>query len=132
MAISISDLFTSFTSWLSSIQDSNITIAARKWCLMGFNQAINQENIRAFFDRSKLNEDYIKKYSTRNLADQKAYSHIQLEINAIYSLHKSFASRHKTRLQYYTNDFSQKTTRTKAALNIVGGKITAFKTKLSK
>lgn len=132
MARSITQLFTSFRDWFTSVENSDKTITPRKWCLLEFTEALTMENIRKFFDRKALNEEYVLKVKNRSGANQKAYAHLQLEINAIYSTHKSFASRHKTRLQCYTDDLSQKAYRTKASLSFVEGKMRVFKTNLSK
>lgn len=123
--------FDKFREWLTNIEASCTSATSRTWCMFGFDKAITFSELAKFFDRKDLNDQYIKKYVNKDIAKQQAFSHIQLEINAIYGIHKSFASRHKTRLQCYKDDLSQKTFRTKQAINLVDGKMRAFKTKLS-
>lgn len=73
---------------------------------------------QGFFDRSKQNATYVKLFNDTNIPGKKPHAFYQQEINMIYSYHKCFAMRHRSRLEYYRCDMSQKGARAYSAINI--------------
>ena len=73
------------------------------------------------FDRKEKNAEYVKLYEEQDYANRKPFVYMQKDISATYALHKSFVARHKTRLQYYRDDFSNKHARvTSSMMHTVG------------
>lgn len=66
------------------------------------------ENLQEFFDREQQNSDYKREYEKEEVKDKKAYGFSKTDANLIAAFHRSFASRHKTRLQIYRDDMSMK------------------------
>lgn len=78
-----------------------------------YTEDLTTANILSFFDRKALNDEYKESYKT----GESSYSHVQLEINHIYSFHKSFALRFKSRLGYYRDALSQKQVHARLSTN---------------
>lgn len=66
------------------------------------------EDLQDFFDREQLNSDYKREYEKDEVADKKAYGFSKTDAALIAGFHRSFAARHKTRLQLYRDDLSMK------------------------
>lgn len=80
----------------------------RPWCLFGLEEPFNHEAVAALFDRSALFAQYEKRYNETDPIKKKPHSFLQVECHLIYGTHKAFVARHKTRLQAYRDDSSQK------------------------
>jgi hypothetical protein len=77
------------------------------------------------FDRKESNENYVKLYNEPKLENRKPLVYVQKDIDATYSLHKSFVVRHKTRLQIYRDDFANKAHRLPSSINSTLGVVDA-------
>lgn len=109
--------------WTTKANESEVKPdTARPWCQFGLTTAITQENLRNLFDRKELNASYVLQYNEEDFTKREPYSHIQAEIDAVYSTHKCVVSRYKTRLQFYGDDCAQKHYRIPSALNVTLGK----------
>lgn len=80
----------------------------RPWCLFGLDTPFNREAVSDLFDTSKLSEKYVERYNENDPIKKKPHSFLQVEAHLIYGTHKAFVARHKTRLQAYRDDSSQK------------------------
>lgn len=69
------------------------------------------QDLQEFFDREQQNSDYRTEYEKESVADKKAYGFHKTDAALIAGFHRSFASRHKTRLQAYRDDLSMKAKR---------------------
>lgn len=87
-----------------------------------YTDELELKKYQEFFDRKSKNEEYGRNYTAESIKNKKPYSWLQNEINMIYSFHKCFAMRNKTRLQCYRDDLAQKGARTRSAINIGLGK----------
>lgn len=101
----------------------------RPWCLFGLTAAFNQENIAKLFDRSEIGKEYQKRYVEIDPHKKKPHSFLQIEAHLIYGAHKAFVARHKTRLQHYRDDASQKAYHTRRAVTKAFGKLNALQSK---
>lgn len=101
------------------------------WSYKGldYDKELTLKDFQDFFDRKELNNEYKTRYEESQVNAKKASAWIQHEINLIYSFHKCFALRNRTRLQSYRDDLSQKGARNKAAINNAIGKFIAVKNK---
>jgi|GEM_PF-6748402 len=99
------------------------------WLYKGlqFAEKLGLEGFRTFFDRKDLNNEYKKRFEQKEPKGKKAHAWFQQEINLIYSFHKCFALRNRTRLQSYRDDLAQKGARNKASINNAIGKFLAYK-----
>ena len=99
------------------------------WVYKGINyeQELKLKEFQNFFERKGLNSEYKTRYQEKSLPGKKASAWFQNEINLIYSFHKCFALRNRTRLQSYRDDLAQKGARVKASLNLSIGKFLAYK-----
>lgn len=113
----IISLIKSLVEWIEKTGESLINFSPRKWCLFDIPN-LTKEAIRKFFDRSALNNQYIKYFNEANdLLISYPYLYLQKEIDLIYGFHKSFVERHKTRLQVYRADCVEKRVYVPGALN---------------
>lgn len=80
----------------------------RPWCLFGLTEPFSREAVDALFDRSELFTQYEKRYNENDPIKKRPHSFLQVECHLIYGTHKAFVARHKTRLQAYRDDSSQK------------------------
>ena len=120
------DFIDSFTSWLTAVKNAVVDPSVnRSWCTLEIEDPITQEILRNFFDRSSLNEDYVKRYNEQDVPSRQPYTYIQAEIDAIFAVHKCFVARYKNRLQYYRDDCSQKQFRIASSLQLALGKFLA-------
>ena len=99
------------------------------WLYKGlqFAEKLGLEGFRTFFDRKELNQEYKKIFENEDAKTKKASAWLQQEINLIYSFHKCFALRNRTRLQSYRDDLAQKGARNKASINNAIGKFLGYR-----
>lgn len=111
-------LITSYLDWLKKVYEAaSIMDAERPWCMLGMPTdenavSLTQEAFLGYFDRTDLNNLYVKEYTNKDSTTRKPHSYIKAEANIIYGFHKGMVARHKTRIQHYRDDCSQKTYRT--------------------
>ena len=121
-------------TWQTDVVDQRLANAEsnRSWVakVIGFEDELTLKAMYEFFDRSVSNEEYVKRYDNPHTPSKKAYAAIQTDINLIYGYHKCFAMRHKTRMDYYRDDMSQKGAHTLSALRIGYAKHKAFRDRL--
>jgi len=126
--MNIKTLVDEVKTWMTKIREFTSEFKeSRPWCLLGFTEPINSEEIRKYFDRKELNTSYIRNYNERDISKKNPYLYTQFEIDAIYSFQKSFMSRHKSRLSHYRDDCAQKHYHTYSAIEIGLGKFLAAK-----
>jgi hypothetical protein len=105
----LKDAMDAYFQWMKKAYTSHSSgTPPREWCSMGLEGPITQANIADHFDRTELNEKYEEEYNNGDPETKKPHSYIQAEIDQIYSFHKSFITRHKSRLQLYRDDCAQK------------------------
>jgi hypothetical protein len=82
----------------------------RKWFLsiLDWSQDLKESSLRKATDREQLNTDFRARYKEEDPQSKKGISAIKLEISQLYSFNKSLVLRHKSRLQCYRDDLSQK------------------------
>ena len=116
----IKDVVDRIYAWSQAICDARLNGGySRKWCLLDYEGSLSdQEAIRAHFDREKLNQAFKKQYEEIHKKGNEVsaitaerYSVYQKEIHLIYGCTKSVIARHKTRLQHYRDDLSNKKVR---------------------
>lgn len=116
----IKDVVDRIYAWSQAICDARLHGGhSRKWCLLDYEGSLSdQEAIRAHFDREKLNQAFKEQYELIHekgkevsSLKEKRYSVYQKEIHLIYGCTKSVIARHKTRLQHYRDDLSNKKVR---------------------
>lgn len=116
MAINTLDDFFKIYQDIYQVQVPAILISneARKWTLeqIGFTDPLLVANLVRFIDRSALNTLFEQYYASTSPAQQKGTAMIKIAISFLYSYAKGLVSRHKTRLQIYRDDLSQKGART--------------------
>lgn len=112
--ISTKEYIPKFQEWLGEATSSLATAGKeRTWAMMSyFGKSLTKANIIAFFERVALNDRYVAIVESKSGKHDEAYGQIELEINNIFGFQKGFAARHKTRLQYYEDDLSNKGHRT--------------------
>lgn len=97
---------------IAQLQDWALQVGTKRtnrpWCLFGLVAPINQKEVAKLFDRSEVGKEYKARYAETMPSKKKPHSFLQLEAHLIYSAHKAFIARHKTRLQYYRDDAAQK------------------------
>lgn len=107
-------------SLLTQLQDWSLTAATRRgdrpWCTFGLDGAPTQEAVAKLFNRDDLVKKYKDRYNDRDPQSKQPHSYLQVEIGLLYGMHKAFVSRHKTRLQCYRDDSSQKAYHTRRAV----------------
>ena len=90
-------------SLIDSIIDWMITAGTvrsdRPYCDLGFDKEFTREEIAKYFTTEEQEKQFILNYREMNPVAKKGYLYIQGEINVIYSFHKGFVSRYKSRLQ---------------------------------
>ena len=103
---------TSAKEAMDSLQDWSLKAATlrveRPWCMFGLDTQATPAAIAALFDRSVLVKEYIARYNELAPKKKKPHSYLQSEINLLYGMHKAFVARHRTRLETYRDDASQK------------------------
>jgi len=125
MALSIDNVIDEFLSWYKdTFTTQSYGDGIRTWCTFGMAKPLSQQNIAEFFDRKALNDKYVKVVSTKNKPTE-PYAFIQAEIDFLYSLHKSFVTRHKSRLMFYRDDCAQKNYHNWNAINYAFGRFLA-------
>lgn len=76
----------------------------RKWCMLGLEKNPTLDSINEHFDREELNNKFKEQYNNTDLPSKEAYAYTQTEVHMIAAAHRSFAARHKTRMQVYRDD----------------------------
>jgi hypothetical protein len=113
--VRVDTLMKALDKWWDTVAGS----ATNVWCLLGFDQkTITGENIRKYFDRKELNTEFVKRCHEPDLMKKNDHLTYGAEINYIYGFSKSFAARHRTRLQMYADDWANKKVRTASATNL--------------
>lgn len=130
--MSIKQLLAEYKRWLEAAYSSNADFESRPWCDLGHKEALNQEEFLKYFDRKELNDEYIKRVKEKDITQKQPYLYLQAEINFIYSMHKSFVARHKTRMQYYRDDCAQKHYHTRSTIEMGEGKFYAARDQAEK
>ncbi len=134
--MTIKELILKFLSWTGTVVEyrRDGIPNSRSWATKGleYEEDFTFEAMQKFFDRTKLNAEYVKRRKETNPKAKVPHAYLQTEINMIYSFHKSFASRQKSRLQYYRDDLAQKDYHTSSAINIALGKFESNKEKAEK
>jgi hypothetical protein len=129
----IKTLIDEFNTWTDNTVNSVVNFGKRSWCLLGFSgDSIKQADVQEYFERKDLNDEYIDKYTQKDIATKQPYSYVQAEINMIYSFQKSFNERHKTRIQTYRDDCAQKKYFLASAIALGYGKFLADKSRAEK
>lgn len=110
---SLGDLINGFTKWFTqSIPQSRLTgdNNPRLWYTKAIDYTLDftQANLQTVTDRSILNSDYNSRLQIKNVNQKQGGQSIKIELNELYSFQKCFVARHRTRIQYYRDDLSQK------------------------
>lgn len=91
--------------WLKNAYTSLSTWSeVRKWCVLGLEKTPTDDSIEELFDRSDLNNTFKEQYSNSDIPTKEPYAYSQVEVHMLGSAHRSFAARHKTRMQLYRDD----------------------------
>lgn len=88
----------------------------RPWCLFGLTGPVTGEKLRELFDRSDLEKKYADRVNEKDPQKKRQHSYVQTEISLVYGIHKAMAARHRSRLQLYRDDASQKAYHTRRAV----------------
>lgn len=83
----------------------------RPVCTLGFpdNKDITLKNIREYFNREKLNDEYVARYNSSAKGGKVLPVAFRgVEIDGIYAFQRAFTARHKTRLAHYRDHTAQK------------------------
>jgi hypothetical protein len=121
MIKTLSQLLKKFEVWMQTeipvgrVAQNDAT--GRTWFLgsIEYDKTLKLEDLREYTDRSKLNEEYVKRYLNTSVKAAKGISALKVEISALYSFNKCFVQRYKGRMHYYRDDLSQKGARNMAS-----------------
>lgn len=97
-----------YQRWLGEVRNSSVLASARTYCLLGAERLDWRYYRDILFNRDEANAIYVKNYTSKDLKTKQPGTTLQRDINATYSLHRSFVARHKTRMQTYRDDLSNK------------------------
>jgi hypothetical protein len=88
----------------------NLDSEGRKWYIDVLSDitSLKSADLRKATQREDLNKEYITRYKVDTPAERKGISALKLEISQLYSFNKVLVLRHRTRVQYYKDDLSQK------------------------
>jgi hypothetical protein len=117
----ITDYLNSLIKWFIlgiPVDRLNGDSTGRKWVAnqIGYTKDLTLANLRTVTDRSSINDQISQRLQVQN-ADQKQGIHtLKIQLSTLYSFQKCFVARHKTRLQYYRDDLSQKAYRNMLAV----------------
>jgi hypothetical protein len=111
--MTVSEYIEKFEDWQQTVVDS--LSKDRKWCTLDV-EKLDKESVDTAFNTDEQEEAYLK--GIENGEKQEPYAFLQLDSDVIFSFHKCFTMRHKTRLQNYRDDLSNKDTRVKMALRL--------------
>jgi hypothetical protein len=117
-ATTLKELLNTIKSWYETDIPQSRTIGldanGRNWFLdsIGWDKTLKLKDLRKATDRKELNSDYVTKFKETDPKAKKGVSAIKLEISQLHSFNKCFVQRYKSRLQYYKDDLSQKSSRT--------------------
>ena len=90
--------------------------ADRPWCLFGLVGPVTSAKLRELFDRTQLQKTYADRFNEKDPQRKRQHSYVQTEIGLVYGVHKAMAARHRSRLQLYRDDSSQKAYHTRRAV----------------
>ncbi len=107
-----------FYKWLDTSRDSSLLGLARKYCLLDAAQLDWRYFRDTLFDRKEANATFVKVYESNVLDEKKPLVTLHKDIDATYSMHRCFAVRHKTRMQLYRDDLSNKGKRLRMSVEI--------------
>lgn len=136
MYVAIDDLLTDLASWMETeIPEARLKNDAEKgrpWFLksIGYSSGLSLSELREIVNTGPLNEDFRQKYDIKDNKARKGISAIKAEISMLHSFKRSFVERHKTRMQYYADDLSQKSSRNMAAVGLSFGVFSEFRKNL--
>lgn len=105
------DVLDKLVGWLQDEQaDGRLENKDRIWALKAFefDQELTQENLRKFVDLSKLDKEIVKRMQELDNSKRKQTLTMKYELSQMYSFLKCLVERHKTRIQYYRDDLSNK------------------------
>lgn len=122
--------------WLKNAYSSTLGTEQRAWCMLGITDRNTQAHgsasgpvvdltpsgIAEHFDREDLNTQFEKQYNGSDIPTKECHSYTQVEINLIAAAHRSFAARHKTRMQLYRDDCEVKRYHTTSAITVAYAK----------
>ncbi len=109
----LEELFNKVKTWFEEdIPQARLRLdqQGRKWFLkaIDWNEDLTLKSLRKATDRQQLNQQFKERYKEDNPQAKKGISALKIEVGQLYSFNKSLVQRHKTRLQYYRDDLSQK------------------------
>lgn len=118
---------------VTAIQDWTMEAGTRRvdrpWCLFGLDLPITQANLAKLFDRQEISEEYKLRFAQTDPLKKKPHSFLQIEAHLVYGAHKAFVARHKTRLQHYRDDASQKAFHNRRAVTKAFAKLSTMQAK---
>lgn len=115
----IKTIITEVKTWLTSTYTAmTSSVVQRKWCTLGMAKSTSAKNINDYFDRTAMNTLYKEQYKNDNFRTKEAYAYTQVEVQLVAATHRSFANRHKTRIQIYRDDCAQKHYHVKSAITM--------------
>ena len=109
--------------------DSNPT---RIWYTkaLGYKLGFDQSSLQTVTDRTALNAEIIARNAIQDVNKKQGIQALKTEIDNMYSFQKCFVARHRTRLQYYRDDLSQKGYRNMYAVNLSADNLQLLQTLL--
>jgi len=125
---SISAIFNAVAAWAKAMTSARLTNdrSGRKWATTDLKLTkLTVEELQKVTDRSKLNEEFVKRLKEQDPTKRKGVSALQLEIGMLYSFTNGVVQRYKGRMHFYRDDMSQKGARIGAT---AGQSLNYFKT----
>ena len=119
-----------FYTWLDSARDAVLTGSTRAYCLLNAKQLDWRYFRDTLFDRKEANKTFVDIYESHDPKKKKPLVTLHKDIDATYSLHKSFAARHKTRIQIYRDDLANKGQRIKSSVAFTEGLVDSLTNKI--
>jgi 16S rRNA G1207 methylase RsmC len=92
----------------------------RKWftSTIGYTKDLQQSNLQSVTDRSSINSQIAQRIVVQDVNQKQGIASLKTELAQLYSFQKCFVARHRTRLQYYRDDLSQKGQRNMYAVQL--------------
>jgi len=111
---------TSFGDSGEFVSPYTVTAGYRPWFAqaVGYKQNLYLVNLQTITDRTTLNKQVADRYLVQDVNSKQGVSALRIEIAQLYSFQKCFVARHKTRLQYYRDDLTQKAFRNMYAVQL--------------
>jgi hypothetical protein len=109
----LDELLTKVLTWLTTtVVDSRKQgdIGGRTWVAQALEvtDTLTLDNTRKITDREDLNKEFSKRFDETDVKKRKGISALKVEIDGLLSFNKCFVERHKSRLEYYRSDMSQR------------------------